>query len=555
MRKVYLLLTGLFILLYIVPLGFRPLFTPDEPRYAEIARELIVHDDWVVPKINNLRYFEKPIMGHWLNAASLKLFGENNFAVRLSSALAAGFSALGLFMLVKKFGGTETALWGTVIFLSSVLVYGISTFAVLDGPTSFFLTAAMAGFFFAYMEKSWNIKKVVALLLFGFFCGLAFLTKGFLAVVVPGIIIIPFLIWEKRWKEMFILPWIPAAAMLVTILPWAIMIHLRDNDFWNYFFWVEHVQRFLEKEESQHPAPFWFFVPVLIAGIVPWLFLLPSIIGGYRGRCAEIFKLPLMRYAACWLVFPFLFFSASSGKLATYILPCFVPAAILLSYGLENFLKLDKPGKINLTLKLLFWVLCAAVSGLIIEEVIFASGLVKLKKFSGLYGKDELFKLTLVIAAVSIWIFMLSQAIRAKDLKKKLIYFALGPLGCFFAWHAAVPGLVLDAKAPESILMKHAGSITPDTMLVSYKNLLTSICWYYKRDDVYIYSKAGELEYGLNKPDSSHRLLSKEDFEAKVKASPRGKIFMIIESPRLIKELPPSPDGIIEKKILFQEYR
>ncbi|MHB9139260.1 MAG: hypothetical protein ACYC4Q_07655, partial [Victivallaceae bacterium] len=119
----------------------------------------------------------------------------------------------------------------------------------------------------------------------------------------------------------------------------------------------------------------------------------------------------------------------------------------------------------------------------------------------------------------------------------------------------AVPGLVQNAKAPESILMKYADRVKPDTMLVSYKNLLTSICWYYKRDDVYIYSKAGELEYGLNKPDSSHRLLSKEDFEEKVKVSPRGKIFMIIESPRLIKELPPSPDGIIENKILFQEYR
>ena len=555
MRKIYLLLTGLFILLYIVPLGFRPLFTPDEPRYAEIARELIVHDDWVVPKINNLRYFEKPIMGHWLNAISLKLFGENNFAVRLSSALAAGLSALGLFMLVKKFSGTETALWGTVIFLSSVLVYGISTFAVLDGPTSFFLTAAMVGFFFAYMEKSWNIKKVAALLLFGLFCGLAFLTKGFLAIVVPAIIIIPFLIWEKRWKEMFILPWIPAVAMIVTILPWAVMIHLRDNDFWNYFFWVEHVQRFLEKEASQHPAPFWFFIPVLIAGIIPWLFLLPSIINGYRGRCIETFKLPLMRYVACWLVFPFLFFSASSGKLATYILPCFVPAAILLSYGLENFLRMDKPGKINLFLKLLFWILCAAAAGLIIEEVIFSAGMIKVKNFSGLYGKDELFKLLLIIPAVSIWIVMLFMAVRVKELKRKIIYFALGPLGCFFVWHAAVPGLVLDIKAPESILMKYADRVTPDTMLVSYKNLLTSICWYYKRDDVYIYSKAGELEYGLNKPDSSHRLLSKEDFEAQVKASPRKKIFVIIESPRLIKELPPSPDGTIEKKILFQEYK
>jgi 4-amino-4-deoxy-L-arabinose transferase len=150
---------------------------------------------------------------------------------------------------------------------------------------------------------------------------------------------------------------------------------------------------------------------------------------------------------------------------------------------------------------------------------------------------------------------MLFMAVRIKELKRKIIYFALGPLGCFFVWHAAVPGLVLDAKAPESILMKYADRAAPDTMLVSYKNLLTSICWYYKRDDVYIYSKAGELEYGLNKPDSSHRLLSKEDFEAQVKASPRKKIFVIIESPRLIKELPPSPDGTIEKKILFQEYK
>ncbi len=555
MRRIYLLIIGLFIILYIVPLGLRPLFTPDEPRYAEIARELIVHNDWVVPKINNLRYFEKPIMGHWLNAASLKLFGENNFAVRFASALAAGLAALALFMLLKKFAGDSMALWGTVIFLSSILVYGIGTFAVLDGPTSFFLTSAMTGFFFAYMEKQWNTRKVSALLLFGFFCGLAFLTKGFLAFVVPAIIIGPFLIWEKRWKELFILPWIPALAVIVTAMPWSLMIHFRDNDFWNYFFWVEHVQRFLQKEESQHPSPFWFFIPVVIAGSIPWLFLTQSIISGYKNRCAEAFKQPLMRYAACWLVFPFLFFSASSGKLATYILPCFPPIAILIAYGLDNFLARNKPGKIDLTLRILLTVLAVAAGVLIITQVAFATGIIKIKNFSGLYDKDELFKFTLVIAAIALWCSMLYMAISAKDLKKKIIYFTLGPLGCFFAWNAAVPNLVLDMKAPERILMKYAGLVTPDTMLVSYKNLLTSICWYYKRDNVYIYSKAGELEYGINKPDSVHRLLSRKDLEERIQSTPRPKILIIVESPRLIKELPASPDGVIEKKILFQEYR
>ncbi len=555
MKRIYLLIIGLFIILYIVPLGLRPLFTPDEPRYAEIARELIVHNDWVVPKVNNLRYFEKPVMGHWLNAASLKLFGENNFAVRFASALAAGLAALALFMLLKKFAGDSMALWGTVIFLSSILVYGIGTFAVLDGPTSFFLTAGMAGFFFAYMEKQWNARKVAALLLFGFFCGLAFLTKGFLAFVVPAIAIGPFLIWEKRWKELFILPWIPALAVIATALPWSLMIHFRDNDFWNYFFWVEHVQRFLQKEESQHPAPFWFFIPVIIAGSIPWLFLLQSVISGYKERCAEAFKQPLMRFAACWLVFPFLFFSASSGKLATYVLPCFPPIAILIAYGLDNFMARNKPGRIDITLKILLAVLASAAVVLIIAQAAFSTGMIKIKNFNGIYGNDELFKFTLVIAAVALWCSLLWTAIRARDLQKKIVCFALGPLGCFFAWNAAVPNLVLDLKAPERVLMKHAGRVTPDTMLVSYKNLLTSICWYYKRDDVYIYSKAGELEYGVSKPDSAHRLLSKEDFEAKVQSAPRPKILIIVESPRLIKELPASPDSVLEKKILFQEYR
>jgi 4-amino-4-deoxy-L-arabinose transferase len=541
--------------LYIAPLGLRPLFTPDEPRYAEIARELIAHNDWVVPKINNLRYFEKPIMGHWLNAASLKLFGENNFAVRFASALATGLAALALFMLLRKFAGDSMALWGTVIFLSSILVYGIGTFAVLDSPTSFFLTAAMAGFFFAHMEKRWNARKAIALLLFGFFCGLAFLTKGFLAFVIPAIAIGPFLIWEKRWKELFILPWLPALAAIAAALPWALMIHFRDNDFWNYFFWVEHVQRFMRHEESQHPEPFWFFIPVIIAGTIPWLFLLRSIISGYRERCAEAFKQPLMRYAACWLAFPFLFFSASSGKLATYILPCFPPAAILIAYGLDNFLARNKPGRIDLAMKILLTVLAVAAGIAIIAQIAFSTNMIKIKNFDGLYGKDELFKFILAIAAIALWGSLLWMAVRAKDLKKKIIYFALGPLGCFFAWNAAVPNLVLDLKAPERILMKHAGLATPDTTLVSYKNLLTSICWYYKRDNVYIYGKAGELEYGINKPDSVHRLLSKEDFAAKVQATPRRKILIIIESPRLIKELPASPDGVFEKKILFQEYR
>jgi hypothetical protein len=108
-----------------------------------------------------------------------------------------------------------------------------------------------------------------------------------------------------------------------------------------------------------------------------------------------------------------------------------------------------------------------AAGVLIITQVAFATGIIKIKNFSGLYDKDELFKFTLVIAAIALWCSMLYMAISAKDLKKKIIYFTLGPLGCFFAWNAAVPNLVLDMKAPERILMKYADLVTPDTMLSS----------------------------------------------------------------------------------------
>ena len=97
MRKSYLAAIGIFVLLYIIPLGIRPIILPDESRYAEIPREMLTSGNWIVPKLNGLRYFEKPVLGYWLNASSIKLFGENAFAARLPSALATGLSAFIIF--------------------------------------------------------------------------------------------------------------------------------------------------------------------------------------------------------------------------------------------------------------------------------------------------------------------------------------------------------------------------------------------------------------------------------------------------------------------------
>jgi len=131
----------LFFLLFVAPLGVRPIILPDEARYAEVPREMIASGDWAVPRLNGFRYFEKPVMGYWLVAASIRLLGENEFAVRLPSAVATGISAFLLFLLVQAFVKEEwTPLVALAAFLTSAEVYWVGTFTLLDSALSLFVT-------------------------------------------------------------------------------------------------------------------------------------------------------------------------------------------------------------------------------------------------------------------------------------------------------------------------------------------------------------------------------------------------------------------------------
>jgi 4-amino-4-deoxy-L-arabinose transferase-like glycosyltransferase len=113
---------------------------------------------------------------------------------------------------------------------------------------------------------------------------------------------------------------------------------VREPGYWHYFFWVEHIQRFLSPDKAQHPQPFWFYVPILLGGAMPWTPLAGPIIVGLRHVGT---KDPMVRLAVCWLVMPLALFSASSGRLGTYILPCFPPLAFLIAIGLTECLRLD----------------------------------------------------------------------------------------------------------------------------------------------------------------------------------------------------------------------
>ena len=486
MKKTVLCFLLLAVLLYILPLGLRDMFSPDETRYAEIGREMAVSGDWVTPRLNGVLYFEKPILGYWLFAGSEKLFGENAFAVRLPCALATLLSALVLFFLTRRFSGlgAKSGLLASGFFLLTPIVFGLGVVATLDPVFSSFLTLAMS-LFYAAVQSSGR-ARTGWLFLFGLAAGAAFLTKGFLAFVLPGLSIFGWLCWTRRWKEMLTLPWIPLLAVLVIVLPWAVMIHQAQPDYWSYFVYDEHIKRFFEKE--QHPEPFWFFVPVLVGGLGWFLLLLPAALRGYAKKIPQD---DFTRYLLCWTFLPFLFLSMSTGKLATYILPCFAPLAILFATGLTRSLADRKLFRIADVLLLAFAVLLpVAAVGLAAVQL---SG-VKWAPFA----VGEGWKWGALTVAGLLLSVLLFFAVKEKNGWNKLALFGFGLCPVLFMMHIAIPDVFLNRRTPCPLLEKVKKEISPETKLMSYRHPFQAVNWVFRSSDVYMYRVAGEISWGLD---------------------------------------------------------
>jgi 4-amino-4-deoxy-L-arabinose transferase len=274
-------LVALFVLYYLVPLNFRLLWQPDETRYAEISREMLATGDWVVPHFLGLRYFEKPIAGYWINSIGQWLFGHNNFAVRFGVVFSITVSRCWWSGWRGKSGVTEGRalrrdLLNRVPGLRDWHLRGArpDDHPVDDaGDGSFWLAASAK----QPVSDSGATCCWVA-------CGMGVMTKGFLALAVPVIGVLPWVIARKRWREVLIWGWLSVLVCVLTVLPWGLAIAEREGDFWRYFFWVEHIQRFAQSD-AQHKAPFWYYIPFLIAGSLPWLALLPGALKrGWRER-------------------------------------------------------------------------------------------------------------------------------------------------------------------------------------------------------------------------------------------------------------------------------
>ena len=503
-QRYALILLLVYLLIYILPLGVRPIMIPDEARYAQIPHEMITTGNWVSPHLNGLRYFEKPVLGYWVTGISMQLFGDNAFAMRLPSALSAGLSALAVFLLCARFSRRESAaLYAAMIYLSMLGVFLIGTINILDSLFSFLLTAAFVTFYFSHREADAG-KRLFYLVLLGIFCGSAFLAKGFLAFVLLGAVIGPYVIWQGRWQELFTRGWIALLSAIVIVAPWAIMVHLQEPEYWHYFIWEEHVRRFAS-EDAQHGEPVWFYLMYLPLLTLPWITHIPVALKNLfnsDGKGAHE-DTELVKYSILWLLMPFIFFSMSRGKLPTYVLPCMAPLAIMLAVGIENYLS-DKKSSASgyKAFKIASGMMAAFFLIVALLLVLIQTGVVgKL-----VWGDAESWKWLALVMAFTAGAVLLFWSSRVASTGRRISLQAISIVAVMFVISIGIPQRTAESKMPGDFLLEHAHRITPDTIIFSDDIMIHAVNWYFARTDVYM-TGAGESRHGLSFPDSEHRLI------------------------------------------------
>ena len=330
----------IFVTLYICyfsHLGVIGFVGPDEPRYAWIARDMAETGDWITPRLYGRLWFEKPPLLYWGGAVFFKLLGEDHpeVAARLPSAISALLATLALAWLAWRTYGEECARWLLLLLPTSVGMIGFSHAAATDMPFAGMLTIAMvcAAVVLGFVAKIENAPVLprtpwLALLLFGFFLGLAVLAKGPAAIILSGGAVFFWAIFTKRWRDALRLLH-PAAivSFCITALPWYILCARRNPDFFRIFIIEHNFKRYLTPE-FQHIQPFWFYIPILFIAFVPWITLMIwALVIGVRQRPHQ----PITLLLLSWSLFCMVFFSISQSKLPGYILPAIVPAGLLLS--------------------------------------------------------------------------------------------------------------------------------------------------------------------------------------------------------------------------------
>lgn len=330
-----LLASAAFFIIWFVPLGFRDLITPDEGRYAELALGMFRSGDWITPRLNGVLYFHKPPLQYWATALAYSVFGVNEFSARLWPALTSALAVLAVGFAAQRLYGRHAGLFSAAVLGSTGFWVANGHFLTLDAAFSSFLAMALMAFVVAQHEATTTAHRTIYMLLAWSAMALAVLSKGLAGIVIPGGALVFYLLATRQWILLTRLHLIKGTAWLLLITaPWFVVVSLRNPEFAHYFFIHEHFARYTT-EVHDRAGPWWTFIVLLPLGLLPWLPWFVQAVRKAADRDQGANFQPGL-FVLAWVAFIMLFFSFSSSKLPSYILPVFPALALLIGRALAD---------------------------------------------------------------------------------------------------------------------------------------------------------------------------------------------------------------------------
>ncbi len=525
-RRDLLLLAFAVALLYGPHLGRRALWHPDEGRYAEIPREMVASGDYVTPRLDGIKYFEKPPLVYWMEAGALRLLGPHEWALRL---VPAGFALAGVLLVAAAAGalfGRRAGRWAGVVLATSMLWFGLGEAITLDMVVSVLLGAALLAFLFATRsERPWPRR----LWIWAFYAAaaLATLTKGLIGIVIPAMVIAPWILLYRRWR-LIRLALAPSgiALFLAIAAPWHLLAARANPEFAWFYFVHEHFLRYTTTIHSRY-EPLWFFVPILLAGMLPWAVFLPAAIRGAISPSDDAEERRSCVYLLLWAGLVFAFFSASDSKLVPYILPVVPPLAMLLGRAVAQAWELRRQhGAAYLTLLL---------AGAILAAAFLAVG--RVPKAAAAAAALGGYVPALAVSQLLLGLLPLLLD-RARRPRAALLACAGG--ACLFLTLLGVAMPRLDAdRSVKALALALAPRLQPGDEVVSYRNYFQDLPFYLRRR-VTVARFRGELQFGSEQEDVSGWMIDDPELERRWRSDRR--LFLVAEERQLTPTL---RDGLV----------
>jgi len=340
-RSDWLLLIGFCAYFFFFGLNYFGLVGADEPRYAQIAREMLARHDWVTPVLGGTPWLEKPVLYYWQAMISYRIFGVSDWAARIPSAFDATCMVLAIYFFLRKFR-PGFHLDAALMTAATAGIIGFAHAASTDMPLAAAFTIALLSWF-AWHES----EDRIYLASFYVLLAVGVLAKGPVAPFLAAIIICAFAFAHRDFRLIWRTLWIPGILLFFAFaLPWYLLVQLRNPEFFRVFLLQHNLARF-STNLYHHVQPFWYYLPVLLLGIIPWTILATqSLLETVRAWWNEGSKITQSDdafniFLVLWLLMPVLFFSFSQSKLPGYILPALPPAALLVSEYIRRHLSTD----------------------------------------------------------------------------------------------------------------------------------------------------------------------------------------------------------------------